>query len=112
MRKQCKQCHIMFEGRRNKDFCSISCKSFHNNELAIYRNRNLKLSFDRIKANKNVVTAQAKLLEYQQNELAATNETDLLNSFYEFRYKLKQYNNFFEKRKRYEELIQIGRAHV
>ncbi len=63
-----------------------------------------------IKANKNVVSAQAKLLEYQQKELASTNETDLLNSFYEFRYKLKQYNNFFEKRKKYEELIRVERV--
>ena len=63
-----------------------------------------------IKANKNVVSAQAKLLEYQQQEAASTNETDLLNSFYEFRYKLKQYNNFFEKRKKYEELIRVERV--
>ncbi len=63
-----------------------------------------------VKANKNVVTAQAKLLEYQQKELATSTETDLLNSFYEFRYKLKQYNNFFEKRKRYEELIRVERV--
>lgn len=63
-----------------------------------------------IKSNKNVVTAQSKLLEYQQKELVSTNETDLLNSFYEFRYKLKQYNNFFEKRKKYEELIRVERV--
>ena len=61
MKKQCKQCHIIFEGRQNKEFCSISCKSFHNNELAKYRNRNLKLSFDRIKANKNVLVGLHQL---------------------------------------------------
>ena len=63
-----------------------------------------------IKANKEVVSAQAKMLEYQQKENASTGERDLLNTFYEFRYKLKQYNNFFEKRKKYEELIRIERV--
>ncbi|MCX6296512.1 MAG: hypothetical protein NTX97_10675 [Bacteroidetes bacterium] len=63
-----------------------------------------------IKANKEVISAQAKLLEYQQKENASTGERDLLNTFYEFRYKLKQYNNFFEKRKKYEELIRIERV--
>ena len=63
-----------------------------------------------VKANKNVVSAQTKLLEYQQKEAATTHEVDLLNSFYEFRYKLKQYNNFYEKRKKYEELIRVERV--
>jgi hypothetical protein len=63
-----------------------------------------------IKANKNVVSAQAKLLEYQKKESALTGEVDLLNSFYEFRYKLKQYINFHEKRKKYEELIRVERV--
>lgn len=63
-----------------------------------------------IKTNKEVVNAQAKLLEYQQKESASTGERDLLNSFYEFRYKLKQYNNFYEKRKNYEELIRVERV--
>jgi hypothetical protein len=63
-----------------------------------------------IKSNKEVVNAQAKLLEYQQKESASTDQTDLLNYFYEFRYKLKQYNNFYQKRKRYEELIRVERV--
>jgi hypothetical protein len=63
-----------------------------------------------IKANKNVVDAQSRLLEYQQKENASTEQTDLLNYFYEFRYKLKQYNNFYQKRKRYEELIRVERV--
>jgi hypothetical protein len=63
-----------------------------------------------IKANKDVVNAQAKLLEYQQKEHASTEQTDLLNYFYEFRYKLKQYNNFYQKRKRYEELVRVERV--
>ncbi|MFL5763034.1 MAG: hypothetical protein ACJ77K_03770 [Bacteroidia bacterium] len=63
-----------------------------------------------IKANKNVISAEAKLLEYEQKENASTEQTDLLNYFYEFRYKLKQYNNFYQKRKRYEELIRVERV--
>ncbi len=63
-----------------------------------------------IKTNKSVVDAQANLLQYQQKEAASTGERDLLNSFYEFRYKLKQYNNFYEKRKKYEELIRVERV--
>ncbi|MGZ4056117.1 MAG: hypothetical protein ACXVPY_12570 [Bacteroidia bacterium] len=64
----------------------------------------------RVKANKNVVTAQSKLLAYQQQDNAKEQQTDLLNSFYEFRYKLKQYNNFYEKRKKYDELIRVERV--
>ncbi|HEY0031404.1 MAG TPA: hypothetical protein VGC65_11635 [Bacteroidia bacterium] len=63
-----------------------------------------------IKANKELVTAQSKLLEYQQRESAVAGQTDLLSSFYDFRYKLKQYNNFLEKRKQYEELIRVERV--
>jgi hypothetical protein len=63
-----------------------------------------------IKANKNVVSAQSKLLAYQQTESKSSQQTDLLNSFYEFRYKLKQYNNFYEKRKMYDELIRVERV--
>lgn len=55
MKKQCKQCNIIFDGRKNKDFCSITCKSAFNNEQARQRNRNLKVSFDRIKANRNIL---------------------------------------------------------
>ncbi len=64
----------------------------------------------RIKANKNLVTAQTKLLEFDQKEGSKARQTDLLNSFYEFRYKLKQYSNFYEKRKKYEELVRIERV--
>lgn len=63
-----------------------------------------------IKGNKELINAQAKLLEYQQKENASADQTDLLNLFYEFRYKLKQYNNFYEKHKRYEELIRVERV--
>lgn len=63
-----------------------------------------------IKANRDVVTAQTRLMEYKQKESVSTGERDLLNSFYEFRYKLKQYNNFYEKRKKYEELIRVERV--
>lgn len=55
MKKQCKQCNIVFDGRLNKDFCSVSCKSTFNNELTRQRNNNLKKSFDRIKANRNIL---------------------------------------------------------
>ncbi len=64
----------------------------------------------RIKANKNLVAAQTRLLQFEQKEGSKTKQTDLLNSFYEFRYKLKQYSNFYEKRKKYEELIRIERV--
>lgn len=53
--KQCKQCNIIFEGRQNKDFCSIQCKSSFNNEQAKHRNQNLKMSFNRVKANRNIL---------------------------------------------------------
>ncbi|MDQ3047073.1 MAG: hypothetical protein M3R27_05955 [Bacteroidota bacterium] len=63
-----------------------------------------------IKSNKEIVSAQAKLMEFDQKESVSAQQTDVLNSFYEFRYKLKQYNNFLEKRKRYEELIRVERV--
>ncbi len=63
-----------------------------------------------IKANKNLIAEQSKLLAFQQKESAKALQTDLLNNFYEFRYKLKQYNNFFEKRRKYEELIRVERV--
>ena len=63
-----------------------------------------------IKANKNIVGSQSKLLTYELQDNAKEQQTDLLNSFYEFRYKLKQYNNFYEKRKKYDELIRVERV--
>ena len=64
----------------------------------------IPLSF---KANKNLINAQTKLIEFNQRDSQNAQKMDLINSFYEFRYKLKQYSNFYEKRKKYEELIRI-----
>ncbi|WP_133122092.1 hypothetical protein [Brumimicrobium salinarum] len=36
--KVCPNCKTEFEGRRNKKFCSVSCKNHHHNET--YRNEN------------------------------------------------------------------------
>ncbi|MBL7888045.1 MAG: hypothetical protein JNL24_00745 [Bacteroidia bacterium] len=63
-----------------------------------------------IHANKNVVEAEKQLLLYEQKNAAQQKDRDVLNSIYEYRYKLKQYNNFIEKRKKYEELIRIERV--
>lgn len=63
-----------------------------------------------IKANKNAAASQAALLQFDQRSNADQHKSDLLNSIYEFRYKLKQYNNFYEKHKKYEELIRIERV--
>ncbi len=63
-----------------------------------------------IHATKNVVEAEKQLLMYEQKNAAQQKDRDVLNSIYEYRYKLKQYNNFIEKRKKYEELIRIERV--
>jgi hypothetical protein len=55
MKRQCKQCKEIFEGRLNKEFCSTSCKSTYNNQLARIRNKNLKQAFDKVKHNKNAL---------------------------------------------------------
>lgn len=38
MQKTCPNCHNQFEGRRNKKFCSVSCKNQYHNEE--YRSTN------------------------------------------------------------------------
>jgi hypothetical protein len=62
------------------------------------------------KANKDLINTQARLMEFKFKESQKTEQADMLNMFYEFRYKLKQYNNFYEKRKKYEELIRVERV--
>lgn len=63
-----------------------------------------------VKADRKVMEAQAALWTMQNKEQTQTKEKDLLNTFYEYRYKLKQYSNFYEKQKKYEELIRIERV--
>jgi len=63
-----------------------------------------------MKASKNVAETQKQLLKFDQHNNATQKELEVLNSIYEFKYKLKQYNNFAEKRKKYEELIRIERV--
>lgn len=63
-----------------------------------------------LKSNKNVIESQAELLKYDQRNRSTQQNLELLNSIYDFRYKLKQYNNFYEKHKKYEELIRIERV--
>jgi len=62
------------------------------------------------KADKNAVAAEAELLRYDHKNSSEQKNIDLLNTVYEFRYKLKQYNNFYEKHKKYEELLRIERV--
>ncbi|HEX8515850.1 MAG TPA: TolC family protein [Bacteroidia bacterium] len=62
------------------------------------------------KANKNVVSSQAALMRFDQQSASRTRSLELLNYIYEFRYKLKQYNNFNEKHRKYEELIRVERV--
>lgn len=62
------------------------------------------------KSRKEVVESRAELLRYDQKSSSNFQGMELLNSVYEFRYKLKQYNNFYEKHKRYEELIRVERV--
>ncbi len=62
------------------------------------------------KADKNSVAAQADLMRFDQKNSSEQQNVDLLNTVYEYRYKLKQYNNFAEKHKKYEELLRIERV--
>ena len=62
------------------------------------------------RADKNAVAAKADLLRYDHKNSSEEKNIDLLNTVYEFRYKLKQYNNFYEKHKKYEELLRIERV--
>ena len=62
------------------------------------------------KADKKAVEAQSELIRFDQRNSSEQKNVDLLNTIYEFRYKLKQYNNFFEKHKKYEELLRIERV--
>ena len=58
-----------------------------------------------------VVDAERQLLQYESK--GKTNEDayeELLNSLYEYRYKLKQYMNFNEKRTRFRELLRVERV--
>ncbi|MGE0636828.1 MAG: YCF48-related protein [Bacteroidia bacterium] len=62
------------------------------------------------KADKNAIAAQADLMRFDQKNSSEQQSVDMLNTVYEFRYKLKQYNNFMEKHKKYEELLRIERV--
>jgi hypothetical protein len=62
------------------------------------------------KADKNAVAVQADLMRFDQKNSSEQQNVDLLNTVYEYRYKLKQYNNFAEKHKKYEELLRIERV--
>ncbi len=61
-------------------------------------------------ADKKTVAAQADLMRFDQRNSSEQQNVDLLNTVYEYRYKLKQYNNFAEKHKKYEELLRIERV--
>lgn len=61
-------------------------------------------------ADKKAVAAQADLMRFDQKNSSEQQNVDLLNTVYEYRYKLKQYNNFAEKHKKYEELLRIERV--
>jgi hypothetical protein len=62
------------------------------------------------KADKNAIAAQADLMRFDQKNSSEQQSVDMLNTVYEFRYKLKQFNNFMEKHKKYEELLRIERV--
>ncbi len=62
------------------------------------------------RANQNTIEAEKNYILSEQQSNSTKKNIEILNSIYEFRYKLKQYNNFFEKRKKYEELIRIERV--
>jgi hypothetical protein len=54
-----------------------------------------------------VVATQEKILQYSQTEASNTRNLTLANALYEFRYKLKQFENFHSKRRTYVELLRI-----
>lgn len=62
------------------------------------------------KSEKDLIAAKSELMNLEMQKKAKAANLDFMNSFYEFRYKLKQYNNFLEKHRKYEELIRIERV--
>ncbi|MDF2436483.1 MAG: hypothetical protein K0Q95_859 [Bacteroidota bacterium] len=62
------------------------------------------------KASRDVVNTKMDLIRFDQKIAGTEQNSGIINSVYEFRYKLKQYNNFYEKHKKYEELIRIERV--
>jgi hypothetical protein len=63
-----------------------------------------------IRSDKAVAEAEARLMSYEHSKNSEAEAKDLLGYFYEFRYKLKQYTNFYEKKKKYEELLRVERV--
>lgn len=65
MKRYCKHCFHPFEGRENRLFCSVSCKTKHNNSLAKTRNANLKRVFTIVKANRQALAQLYELFDTQ-----------------------------------------------
>lgn len=62
------------------------------------------------KNKKALAAAEIKSYEYNRKNNESGKRFELLNMFYEFRYKLKQYYNEYEKLKNYNELIRVARV--
>jgi hypothetical protein len=79
--KTCKECGADFHGRANKEYCSMECKSAHNNGLIKSR-----LSFATTiesKLRNNRMILQALLQHYPEG---AVSKDVLENEGYEFQY--------------------------
>jgi len=61
-----------------------------------------------------IIQAEALYIEHAPNESVGRLQRDLLTQFYEFRYKLKQFNNLYYKRLLFKELIrqQDAKKHI
>jgi hypothetical protein len=63
------------------------------------------------KSDQKVIDAERQLLNYEaQGTPNQEVYEELMNSLYEYRYKLKQYMNFNEKKQRYRELLRVERV--
>lgn len=63
-----------------------------------------------INGKKAVVKEKAALEVFDQKTEQDAQNSEWLNRLYEFRYKLKQYNNLTESHKKYEELVRLERV--
>ena len=63
-----------------------------------------------LNSRKGLIKDKNALESFDQKVVSDAQHSELLNHLYEFRYKLKQYNNFSESYKRYVELIRLERV--
>jgi hypothetical protein len=63
-----------------------------------------------LNGKKDVVKEKSALELFDQKIAQDAQHSEWLNRLYEFRYKLKQYNNLSESHKRYEELVRLERV--